>query len=247
MPLDWICESVRLSLFSTEAIRLSPDNWKLLTGQDEAGREQKGGGRHVFTGQVFGGQFSLGAVGHRCDCILGPARTTDEIREELIANIGPWPSAILDFQKSTETFLEKLHFPVARIAFAVGLIHPTDSVTNAYKALREQVKTLNRPAEELRDILFRINWPQNSTTLNDLTLNRLTTWQVQQVTVQVLVPDGNSPTASFVEEPAPVLRLDLDHNTDGKRIQPFDANQLVPIYRELTNLALQNAERGEVY
>lgn len=246
MPLDWICESVRLSLFATEAVRLSADNWKLLTGQDEAEKEQKGGGRHVFTGKVLGGQFSLGAVGNRCDLVLGPVRTGEDIREEAIANIGQWPSALSDFQKSTEAFLEQVSFPVARMAFATGLLHPTESLTDAYKALREQVKTLNQPAEELRDILFRINWPKNSTTLNDLTLNRLTLWQVQQIAVQVLIPDGNSPATTFVEEPAHVLRLDIDHNTDGKRTQPFDANQLVPIYRELTNLALQNAEQGEV-
>jgi hypothetical protein len=247
MPLDWICESVRLSLFSTEAIRLSADNWKLLTGQDEPDREQKGGGRHVFTGQVFGGQFSLGAVGNRCDCILGPVRMAGEIREEPVPNIGQWPSVLSDFQRSTETFLEQVHFPVSRMAFATGLLHPTDSIKSAYKALREHIKTFNQPAEELRDVLFRINWPRNSTTLNDLTLNRLTTWQVQQISVQVLIPDGNSPATSFVAEPVHVLRLDVDHNTDGKRTQPFDANQLVPIYRELTNLALQNAEIGEVY
>jgi hypothetical protein len=247
MPLAWICESVRLSLFSPEAIRLSSDNWKLLTNQDEAAKEQKGGGRHVFSSPLFGAQFSLGAVGNRCDCILAPVTGADQLREDLVPSVGQWPTPLEEFQAATETFLGKVHFPVSRIAFATSLLHQTGTIPEAYKALRDQVKTLNRPAEELRDIVFRINWPKNSTSFNDLTINRLTTWQVQQISVQVLIPDGNSPATAFLEEPAHVLRLDLDHNTDGKRTQPFDANQLVPIYRELTNLALQNAEEGEVY
>ena len=42
------------------------------------------------------------------------------------------------------------------------------------------------------------------------------------------------------------MRLEMDHNTDQSHTQPFDESQLVPIYKDLANLALQNAEQGEV-
>jgi hypothetical protein len=57
MFLNWICETLRLSLFSPEAVRLSAEDWKRLTGQDEAEQEQKGSGRHVFASALIGGQL----------------------------------------------------------------------------------------------------------------------------------------------------------------------------------------------
>ena len=46
-----------------------------------------------------------------------------------------------------------------------------------------------------------------------------------QIQLQMLVPDGNSP-ATYVNELANALRLELDHNTDPKYIEAFDAAQL---------------------
>jgi hypothetical protein len=243
MPLSWTCETIRLSLFSSEAVRLSTENWKQLTGQNEPEEEQKGSGRHVFASAMIGGQLSLGAIANRCDCILSPIPNQAEMPDDYVPSVGQWPSALEKFQKLTEPFLEKLPFPVTRIAFAPVLLRPSKDRLEAYKTLVSLVKSIKQPPENMQDLLFRINWPKTSTAENGLTLNRLTTWSVQQYQLQVLVPDGNSPSA-FGH--ATVLRFELDHNTDQKRVTPFDAARVVPIYRELTNLALQNALEGEV-
>src|SRR4051812_9687871 len=111
MALNWTCESIRLSLFSSQAVRLSGENWKALTGLDEAEEEQKGAGRHVFASSMLGGQFALGAIANRCDCILSPLTQVDA-PDESIPSLGQWPSALEGFLKLTEPFLEKLPFPV---------------------------------------------------------------------------------------------------------------------------------------
>lgn len=245
MPLDWTCETIRLSLFSTEAVRILTDDWKTLTGQDEAEQEQKGAGRHVFAGPLLGGQLTLGAVANRCDCILNPLTKADELKEDFVPSVGRWPTPFEAFQKATETFLENVRFPVSRMAFAVTLLNPHKSSLDAYKALVTQVKSINRPAEHLHDLVFRINWPANSTVDNELSINRITTWAVQQLQIQIVVPDGNSP-GTFIDDLSYVLRLEIDHNTDQKHAAPFDAGRLLPIYKDLTNLALQNAAEGEV-
>jgi hypothetical protein len=57
----------------------------------------------------------------------------------------------------------------------------------------------------------------------------------------------SGPTTVVNETPATIaIRLEFDHNTDAERIAPFDRHSLVPIYRELVALALENAEKGEV-
>jgi hypothetical protein len=244
MALDWTCESMRLSLFSSQAVKLLAGDWKALTGQDEPEQEQKGASRHVFAASMLGGQFTLGSIANRCDIFLTPAQQAD-IPEDYIPSVGKWPSAHEAFQKHVEPFLEQLAFPVMRMAFAPVLVHPFKDSLEAYKALLSLVKTIKQSPENMSDLLFRINWPKSSIAVNDLTYNRITTWSVQQYQVQLFVPDGNSP-ATFVQQLTHGLRLEIDHNTDQRRHAPFDAGRLVPIYRELTNLALQNAVEGEV-
>jgi len=244
MALTWLTESIRLSLFSSEVVKLTGENWKQLTGQDEPEQEQKGSGRHVFASNIIGGQLTLGAVANRCDIILNPVVKADG-PEDNIPSVGQWPNALEQFQKLTEPFVEHLPFPVLRVAFAPALLHPFNDRLDAYKALVSLVKSIKQPPEKLRDLLFRVNWPQNSTAVDGLTLNRLTTWSVVRIRLQMLVPDGTGP-ARFTDELATALRLELDHNTDPEHVGVFDATCLLPIYRELTNLALQNAQEGEV-
>jgi hypothetical protein len=193
---------------------------------------------------MLGGQFNLGAIANRCDIILSPL-SQSEVPDDYIPSVGQWPSALEGFQKPTEPFLGQLPFPVVRMAFAPVLVLPCKERIEAYKALISLVKSIQQAPDNMRDLLFRINWPKNSTAVNGLSLNRITTWSVQQYQIQTFVSDGNSPTA-FANELTHGLRLDLDHNTDQKHAAPFDPDQLIPIYKELTNLALQNAAEGEV-
>ncbi|WP_315704999.1 MULTISPECIES: hypothetical protein [unclassified Bradyrhizobium] len=243
MALNWLTESVRLSLFSSQVVKLTGENWKQLTGQDEPEQEQKGSGRHVFASNIIGGQLHLGAIANRCDIILSPVAETD--MPEDILSVGNWPNSLEQFQKLTEPFLERLPFPVVRMALAPALLQRFPDRLSAYKTLVSLVKTINQPPEKLHDLLLRVNWPQSSAVVDGLRLNRLTSWSVVQIQVQMLVSDGNRP-ATYMNEPAYALRLELDHNTDPKHIESFDAARLVPIYRELVNLALQNAQEGEV-
>jgi hypothetical protein len=243
MP-DWTCETIRLSLFSTGGVQITNEDWTNLTGQAEAEKEQKGAGRRVMASALMGGQLSLTAVGNRCDCVLSPIANVDEISEEQVPSVGQWPTCFDQFQKATEAYLPKFGIPISRIALGVTLVSLHKERLDAYKAFAQQVKSIAHPPEKLHDVLFRINWPQNSKADNTLMLNRLTTWQVQQIQLQIIV-DGNSPT-TFVNPITHTLRLELDHNTDQAHAQPFDRDQLVPIYRELANLALQNADQGEI-
>jgi hypothetical protein len=245
MPLEWTCESIRLSLFSTAGLAVMANDWKALTGQDEAEREQKQAGRRVFSSELMGGLLNLSTLGNRVDIILNPVIKADDISEDKVPSVGQWPSCFQDFQTATEAYLPTFGLPIVRMALGVVLLSVHQDRLAAYKALADQIKSISHAPEELRDLLFRINWPKASTAVNSLMLNRLTTWQVQQMQFQVVVPDGNSP-GSFVNPIAFVTRLEMDHNTDLAHTEPFDERQLIPIYRDLANLALQNADQGEV-
>jgi hypothetical protein len=244
MP-EWQCESVRLSLFSPGGLRLTSQDWTNLSGQEEAENEQKGSGRHVFASNMLGGQLSLSVIGNRCDCILAAVVMADTVSDAGVPAIGRWPDCFEAFQNVTEAYLQRFGVPVNRLAFGATLVSPQESLLDAYRVLTEQATSLNQDPSRLHDVLFRINWPRNSQVDNTLTLNRLTTWQVQQIQELQLIVGSDAPT-SVINPVAYVTRLELDHNTAPAHVAPFDEARLVPIYREIANLALQNADQGEI-
>ena len=75
-------------------------------------------------------------------------------------------------------------------------------------------------------------------------INRVTTWSVGQFRLQAMFVDVGVPGG--VSGPYS-LRLDIDHNTDSKHADPFEVVQFVPIFRELSALASQNADEGEIW
>ena len=190
MPVDWTCESIRLSLFSTEAVRVVADDWKTLHRPDGGGAGTKGG-RGQYTRVILSADSSA-SVGL-------PTGASSQSHYQSGRNLRrqrplrrPLAYCFRSFQRATETYREG---PLSRHPYGICgcSFAPTESSLDAYRALVAQVKSINGPEEQLHDLVFRINWPQNSTADNTLTLNRLTTWQVQQVQLQVVVPDGNSP------------------------------------------------------
>jgi hypothetical protein len=48
MDLDWQAEFVRVSLFSNASIKISDDDWKHITGQDEAATRTQIPGGHAL-------------------------------------------------------------------------------------------------------------------------------------------------------------------------------------------------------
>jgi hypothetical protein len=244
MTLEWSVETLRVSLFSTEVVSLGPDDWKGLTGKDTPDAEQKVVGRHTMSGPFLGGQFSLSASGSRLDCILAALVPSDPIPQAYIPTVGHWPDVCREFVAATEPWLAATGAPIVRIAFGAVLLGPQPSLDDAYKSLFGTLKSLKGDPTKMRDLIFRVNWPVNSTSVNGLTINRLTTWAVVRVQFKLLVETG----ANVILDETPgsyFVRLEIDHNTT-QRTDPFDKNGLSAIYKELTKLALENAEKGEL-
>ncbi len=245
MALDWSAEILRVSLFSTDMVTLTAADWKTITGQDEAEIEQKVVARRTFSGPFLGGQLNVSAVGPRIDCILTPKPPTEAITEPFVPSVGSWPEARREFLKATQDWVGGIQVPVIRIAFGTTLLAQCADREAAYKALLGLLKSVQGDHTRMREMLFRINWPVNSKAVNDLLLNRITNWSVLQIHLQLMIQTDAKPL--FDDLPtAHVVRLEMDHNTDAERTEPFDPNRLIPIYTELSELALENAEQGEL-
>jgi hypothetical protein len=245
MGLEWSAETLRVSLFSSNIVKLTPDDWKKVTGTDVPEAEQKVVGRHTMSGPFLEGQLSLSASGSRFDCVLAASPPADSIPEAYIPSVGHWPEVCKEFFAATKAWVEGIGVPIVRMAIGPVLLARQPGAEDAYKSLLGMVKSLKGDPARMRDLLFRVNWPVNSTSVNGLTINRLTSWAVLRIQFQIVVGTG----ANVLVDAGPgsdFVRLEIDHNTDAGRTQPFDQKRLVPLYNELTNLAMENAEKGEL-
>ena len=243
MALEWSAETLRLSLFSSNVVKLTADDWKKVTGRDEPEAEQKVVGRHAMSGPFLGGQLSLSAAGSRFDCVLAASAPVEPIPLTYAPTFGHWPEVCKEFVAATEAWVGNIGVPIIRMAVGTVLLAPQPNLEDAYRSLLGMLKSLKGDPARMRDLLFRVNWPVSSTCVDGLTINRLTTWAVIRLQFQVVVGAkvlvDSAPASEFV-------RLEIDHNTEDSRTQPFDQNLLVPIYGELNNLALENVEKGEL-
>jgi hypothetical protein len=245
MGVEWSAETLRVSLFSSNVVGLTRDDWKKVSGKDAPENEQKVVGRHTMSGPFLEGQLSLSAIGSRFDCILAASPPADPIPEAYIPNVGHWPDVSKEFVATTEAWVDGIGAPIVRMAVGIVLLAPQPGVEDANRSLLGMVKSLKGDPARMRDILFRVNWPVNSMIVNGLTINRLTTWTVARIQFQIVV--GTGPNVTVDAGPgSDFVRLEIDHNTDAGRTQPFDQKRLVPLYNELTNLAMENAEKGEL-
>jgi len=245
MALDWTTETLRLSLFCSENVKLTIANWTTITGQDEPQTVQNVAPRRSFVGPFHDGTLNISAVGPRVDCVLLPKSPTEAIEEGYVPTIGSWPSACDAFVKATSEWLARFEQPVHRIAFGGSLIAKCESITDAYRQLLSMLQSVKGDPNRMRELIYRVSWPLQSKAVDGLLLNRITSWATLQIQLQLMVQTGAKTTMTETAA-THVVRLEIDHSTDADRTNPFDRSQLVPIYRELVSLAAENAEKGEV-
>jgi hypothetical protein len=243
--LDWTAENLRLSFFCVDDAKITLAHWKAITGEDEPQTQQNLAGRRSFVSPFQGGVLNLSAIGQRVDCMLLPKSPSDTIDEGYVPAVGPWPDATRDFLKATCAWLTAFEFPICRLAFAGNLLAKCANPKDAYIQLLGLLRSIKGDPERMRELIYRVSWPLDSRVVNGLILNRITTWAVMQIQLQLFVQTGKK--ALMTGTPAThVVRLELDHSTDVDRTEPFNRATLVPIYEELVALALENSEKGEV-
>lgn len=244
MELEWHAESLRVSLFTRVAPKLTDQDWKTLTGQEEADtRTQIPGGR-AFIGSAFGGQLTLANPGLRIDCMLSAVPSEQPIAGTF-NSVGLWSKISETFLEATVPWISQLDIEVTRVAFGCVLLLKTDSRDEAYARLNDLIGSLTvKPG--MHDLIFRINWPAKSKVVPDLQINRITSWAAVRISLGTLLLTGAAPAQVQLAPPTDYVRLEIDHNTVQEWGKPFDREQVASIYKELVSLADENAKKGEV-
>ena len=166
-----------------------------------------------------------------------------ETDQPQIASIGSWKDASTSFQEAVIKWLGQTTTSVVRLAVGAILLHEVDSREIAYKTLDELLASVAIDPE-MKELVFRCNWPVESKVVAGLMVNRITSWSALRATRNLLQVTGES--FNVVSGPElHAVRLEIDHSTDQAHSTPFESGQLIPIFKELIELAQQNAEKGE--
>jgi hypothetical protein len=239
MAIEWAAENLRISLFSNQAVQVTDLDWRAITGQEEAETRKVVPGGRVFSGPFEDTLLSFAGTMNRADIVMSCA---PELSTEL-PTIGPWETTRERFFRLTSEWISAVRFPITRVAFGAVLLCPTTGRKEAYAYLKKLLSSVEVNPDEMRELIYRINWPTNSESIRGLSINRITQWSVIRLTVKA-VQLGESQADTKISE-SNAMRLEIDHSTDEARTELIDHKKVIPLYKELVTLAIQNASRGE--
>ena len=247
MAHEWGVSILRLSLFSGDQLQLSDEDWKIVTGEEEAPVRQTVAGLRRLSGKAFGGAMTLGAAAGRVDFVLGVDESSVEENENLkLPIMANWDTTVNQFCRATIPWIEASLSGFNRMALGAVLLKESQSVESAYSELNELLNSVDVDKSRMRDLLYRVNWPRESKTIPGLTINRITTWSVLRLVRKLLAMTGSELTPAKGEDFLHAIRLEIDHNTAEARTEPFDRKELIHTYEELASLATENVKKGEL-
>jgi hypothetical protein len=247
VALDWSAELLRLSLFSNGALSVSDGDWLKLTGNPTSELRQV----HA-SGSVYGGaidntcRLQVSSAHSRIDVIMS-APAGDVADVSTIRTMGPLGESTKKFSAAIEPWLKESKFLFNRVAVGASFLFATQSSGQSLAELEKLLSSVNGSTDGMEELFLRVNWPQSSKVIEDLKINRITSWSALQLRVQLfqVAPIAFGSGSPITHNDIHAVRLEIDHSTDEKRAEVFNSHQLIPIYEELLALAFENAEKGE--
>lgn len=239
MAATWQVENLRVTVFCNEPVKGSEAEWTVLTGQDEAELRQAVPGGRVYAGEYGPGRLTLSFQASRIDIVLTQNQSTQALSE--LPTFASFDDGFPAFVETALGWLESTAYSVIRVAFGCVVLLKTEGLEDANRVLSKYVRSA-KIENRVKDFLLRTNWPTKSRVANEL--NRITSFGTLRMQSGQLNMDGQS-GAVVMSDPTFAVRLEIDHSTDATNTTPFEKSLLVPIFKELVDLARENVESGE--
>jgi hypothetical protein len=151
----------------------------------------------------------------------------------------PFAARVAVFDNLVCAYLDRLEAAVVRIAFGAILQRPAENRDEAYEWIGRLAPSVKVDPANTRELIYRVNRPKMGA--HGIELNRIMTWSAAVIRKAVI---ANQTTAGWTEEN--FTRLEIDNSTPAERTEPLDRRQLVAIFKELEEMAAENAARGEL-
>lgn len=248
---EWVAESLRLTVFSTDAaVDVSAQLYRDLTGDEPEVRSvQRAGPAVQEQGPLAGikGILTCDTKPGRVDVSLSPVVQAEGTLDGF-PNIGAWREAV-------EVFSRLLHKWIgngpdcSRVAVGAVALLPVFDRVSGYRALQTRLVDVRIDPEHSFDFSYAINRPRQYRIGNeDVRINRLSRWSVARLAgVQLQVSGAAAPvlvTQTGVE--AHACRLVLDINTAAERAEPIPRDELARLFPVLVEFADEILAKGDV-
>lgn len=236
--VDWLTSSVRFTGFSTNTADGDIVSFEKLTGlpADEINARPAQAIRQE-TGSHGPYRLIVGCQPGRFDIVL--AKPPSAELEEII-HIGAFDEALAALIELMQPWMKGVS-TLKRVALAPTLAKSAKDGLEAQRLMKRLLPKLDFDPELDRDILWQINRPRLSTAIPQLSINRLSKWQILQIQVLTVGASGAQSTA-----PTSLLQLDLDINTSAEN-QAAIASELLPrMVSELGSIAQEIMLKGDI-
>ncbi len=241
----WRAEILRLSVFFRPPIEPDPNLWQSVVGEPpEATNIQAKLKLRQDEGQYKDGRLILTAVPARTDWVFISAFDTDA-REPLFDRLQTYSSALETFTELANRWFAVCPSPI-RIAFGAVLDIPEPSRQAGYAELKSFLHAVQIDADHSSDLLYQINRRRESNQIPGLLINRLSKWSVALSKINQVELGPASVQYVILGDERYFARLELDINTAQEHNEPFSREQLLPLFSELTGLATEVADKGDI-
>ena len=244
----WDAEILRATAFYnpdepvTDAARV----WEVVTGQtpDRVSSRPREGAQSA-EGGVQDSVLVVNTQVGRIDLNLRPMPPAPNVRMDGFLTLGPFPDLLPRFVAAAENWLRESPSCI-RLAFGSVLLREAESISTGNEEINRLLPSVQIDASGSTDFFYQINRRRRSLSTSGVLVNRLSKWSVMQGGSVDLVA-GLGPGIQVSSGQAFYgCRLELDVNTIGPRNHPIPKAKTTDLFKELTNLGKEIAEKGDI-
>lgn len=241
----WKVGLLRATFFLKGAVAGTETLWREIVGEEpeiDDNLPRQGLRRQI--GPIGKGQLEVQASAQRVDVLMTPR--SNEANLPMEVHFGSLDEQFPVFSKLLDRWLPNPRISAVRVAFGAILLLPAADRKEAYAFLHDLVPSVRIDAAQVAELYYRVNRPTESKVVQGSKLNRITSWSCLQARSGsvVLVPDAEVAAVVPVSTET-YVRLECDSSTT-ESIAEIDSKLLLPLFHELADLAVKNANSGEL-
>jgi hypothetical protein len=227
---DWELEFARLFAYPVESPLVPQQRW----WQDLAGQPDDFELHGKVSGSFKGARLSLTMDPNCIVWEIQPAPRSDNL-----ATLGPYREKFDWVVELLTPWLANSSPPIRRLAFGGKLLQTAATQKRAFEILAAHLPGVKLEPNP-NNVIVQINRRRDSKVINGLGLNRVSTWSKMDVVFSV---DATKP---FTWPERCYSAVELDINTAPEKTDTLPRQSLPELLRELKDLGVEIAERGDI-
>lgn len=241
---DWSVQGLRTTGFlPTLWDGTEPNWWEEITNKESDTKTFKPKSKEFYQeGEFLNSVLKLSIRNERVDWHLIPKISPNQ-SEEIINFIALWDDIIGEFSQTMKKWLNITDEKFDRLAVGAHLGSKVENKIEGYKKLGTYLPNVRIDLEGSSDLMYSINRPRASKHIPELSINRLTKWNLNLFNhFKYNVKTGDRVDLENIYMCN--LELDINSSPDSKRDIPKAS--IISIFEEEIELATEILDNGDI-